>query len=225
MKSRAIFVEVDVQNDFISGSLAVNQVYNEGRLENMLELSQKAPVLVGSVDSHDHLAWEFSTNENKGPNGEKPNFPPHCVVGTDGWLRPHAAERPDAVYIPNAALLTSDMDRWLERLDEGTTFFFMKEVYSMFANPNAKLFLNLISRGVADTDQLVIYGIATDYCVDAAAVRAREEGYEVHVVTDAIAAVDPTSEEKFRNKWLELGIKLITTKEVLDIFETKEKSV
>lgn len=224
MKSKAIFVEVDVQNDFINGSLAVSQVYNEGRLENMLELSQRAPTLVGSVDSHDHMAWEFSTNEHKGPNGEKPNFPPHCVVGTQGWLRPHGWTRSDAVYIPNAALLTSDMDRWLDRLDEGNTFFFMKEVYSLFANPNAVLFLDLISRR-ADTDTLIIYGIATDYCVDAAACRAREEGYDVHVVVDAIAAVDPAAEEKFRSKWLELGIKLISTKDVLDIFETKEERV
>lgn len=221
-KQSALFLEVDVQLDFIEGSLKVDQANYTDRLENMLRLSKAAPLLVGSVDSHDFSAWEFNTNDNVGPNKEKPNFPPHCVVGTKGWLRAAYADRADAVFVPNTALLTSDMDTWLERLDDGTTFFFMKEVYSLFANPNAKLFLDLISRRVV-TDQVVVYGIATDYCVKAAVENLITECYDVTVVKDAIAAVDPSTEEGLLARWKELGASISTTQEVMDTFETKEE--
>ncbi len=231
-KDRALFLEVDVQRDFVEGSLKVKQVHEtcpgvgdapgsaNSRFINMVDLSQSAPVLVASVDSHDFMSWEFNTNSYKGPNGEDPKFPPHCVVGTEGWDR-MAGERKDAVFIPNVQLYNGNQDAHLAKIDQSSTFIFMKEVYSLFANPNAKLFLKLIAHK-CETKKVVVYGIATDYCVDAAVVGLHAEGYEVFVVIDAIAAVDPSRESAFHDKWLGMGIKMVTTDHVFEFFDTKE---
>jgi nicotinate phosphoribosyltransferase len=75
----------------------------------------------------------------------------------------------------------------------------------------------------------VVYGLATDWCVRAAAVRYAKMGYEVWVVSDAIAGIfekeDPAQplskisniEATFR-EFKELGIELKTTDEVLEVY-------
>ena len=58
--------------------------------------------------------------------------------------------------------------------------YFEKEVYSLFANPLAERFLaSLAARlpGERAALELVVYGVATDYCVKAAALGLAERGY------------------------------------------------
>ena len=45
-------------------------------------------------------------------------------------------------------------------------------------------------------DEYIVYGVATDYCVKAAAVGLLERGYKVTVVQDAIAAVTRRRRER-----------------------------
>ena len=45
-------------------------------------------------------------------------------------------------------------------------------------------------QGDADGKRVVVVGLATDYCVKATALDAVRLGYETHLLTDAIAAVD-----------------------------------
>src|SRR5688572_24427960 len=88
---RRIFVDVDTQYDFCDpkGALFVQGAPEAARVSAALvrHAASRGEPIVGSVDSHNHEAWEFATNGNRGPGGEKPNFPPHCVKGTAGWLK------------------------------------------------------------------------------------------------------------------------------------------
>lgn len=192
---RRAFIDVDTQWDFCSPGGAL---FVRGAPEAMpacaqlvrAALDEDAP-LFGSVDSHAHDAWEFHTNARLGPGGEKPGFPPHCVKGTAGWLKlPETL--PARFYfvpvVPDAGAAA--------RVPEGTqAVYFEKEVYSLFANPNAASVLD--ARIPDGPVSFVVFGVATDYCVRAAALgllqwiaeRPSRAGSAVAVAVDAIAAV------------------------------------
>jgi len=190
-----VFVDVDTQHDFCrpDGALFVRgapaAVPACARL--VARAVAEGSLLVGSVDSHSHDAWEFGTNAARGPAGEDPRFPPHCVKGTAGWLKlPETL--PERFYFvpvvpdPGAAA----------RVPAGTqAVYFEKEVYSLFANPNAAAVLDALAP--AGPLEFVVFGVATDYCVRAAALglldwiaqRPDRAGSRVAVASDAIAAV------------------------------------
>src|SRR4029077_17714606 len=89
MAIERVFVDVDVQNDFCeaTGALYVKGSPNDRyRALTRFAVASGIPIL-GSVDSHAWDAWEFASNDRRGPNGEKPNFPDPCVKGTPGWLK------------------------------------------------------------------------------------------------------------------------------------------
>ena len=89
MAIQRVFVDVDVQHDFCepSGALYVKGSPNDlYRALTRHAAEHRIPIL-GSVDSHAWDAWEFASSETRGPSGEKPNFPDHCVKGTHGWLK------------------------------------------------------------------------------------------------------------------------------------------
>ncbi len=190
-----VFVDVDTQHDFCrpDGALFVRGAPDAAPACARLVARAVADgaLLVGSVDSHSHDAWEFGTNASVGPAGEDPRFPPHCVKGTPGWLKlPETL--PERFYFvpvvpdPGAAA----------RVPKGTqAVYFEKEVYSLFANPNAAAVLDALAP--AGQLEFVVFGVATDYCVRAAALglldwiaaRPDRAGSTVAVAADAIAAV------------------------------------
>lgn len=185
-----IFVDVDIQNDFCEpdGALYVPGAPNEVfRALTRRALDRRIPVL-GSVDSHAFDAWEFASNANVGPNGESPQFPDHCVKGTAGWLKVRGTLVDRFRFVPcvagqDAAGLANDLSSGAAQ-----ALYFEKEVYSFFANPLAEAVIELVVSQTSDP-RFIVYGVATDYCVRAAALGLRERGYAVTVLTDAVAGI------------------------------------
>lgn len=209
---RRIYVDVDTQYDFCAPGGALFVEGAPKAAEQCARLVRRAlaegAAIVGSVDSHAHDAWEFSTNDRRGPNGEKPNFPPHCVKGTRGWLKLESTLTERFVFVP--------MDAPSPRVPDGTdAVYFEKEVYSLFANPNAARWLELLCKG--DPAEFIVFGVATDYCVRAAALDslawARARGGSVAkstvtVVEDAIAGVAKDSTERALAELRAAGVSL-----------------
>lgn len=194
---KTVFVDVDVQHDFCDpgGALFVRGADALGdrfRALTARAVDRGAPI-VGSVDSHAFDAWEFAGAPEAGPRGERPGFPPHCVKGTPGWLKVPGTLAPRARFVPNAPL-APDALAALATSHAPSQLLLEKEVYSLFANPNADALLELVVAG--EPARFVVYGVATDYCVKAACVglldwaAARGRG-EVWLVADAVAAVVP----------------------------------
>ncbi len=188
-----IYVDVDTQWDFCdpSGSLFVPGSPEAARVWARLvaDAAERGQPIVGSVDSHTHEAWEFATNDNVGPNGEKPGFPPHCVKGTRGWLK--LAETLPARF----AFVAVDAAKATVPA-RSQALYFEKEVYSLFANPNAATALDALAQGRAV--DFAVFGVATDYCVRAAALGlvewARSRGGDVSrsivtVVRDGVCGI------------------------------------
>lgn len=215
-----IYVDVDTQYDFcdpggalfVPGAPAATEV--SARLVRHA-VAHNAPI-VGSVDSHNHEAWEFATNANRGPNGEKPNFPPHCVKGTRGWLKVPSTlpERFAFVAVDAAAPHVPPHTQ---------AVYFEKEVYSLFVNPNAEKVLDQLAGG--QPVEFVVFGVATDYCVRAAALgllawaRARggavASGTTVTVVSDAVAGVARESTDAAVAEMRAAGVRFAPSAEVL----------
>ncbi len=196
--AKVIFVDVDTQHDFCdpTGALFVrgaDALASTFRALTAHAVARGIPI-VGSVDSHAFDAWEFAGASEAGPNGERPGFPPHCVKGTAGWLKVQGTLAPRARFVANVAHPV-DVERHAPQ-----QLLLEKEVYSLFANPNAPAVLRALVGDQAP--HFVVYGVATDYCVRAAALGLVEwlggRAGEVSLVVDAVAAVDAAGGERAR---------------------------
>ena len=203
--TRRIFIDVDTQYDFCDpkGALFVAGAPEAAKVCGRLvsQAVREGALVLGSVDSHTHEAWEFNTNANVGPAGEKPGFPPHCVKGTWGWLKVPETLPARFAFVPVEPHEPSYPA-------SAQAVYFEKEVYSLFANPNAAKVLDRVAGDEAV--EFVVFGVATDYCVRAAALGLREwaagkggaaANSTVTVVRDAVAGV---AEESTARAWREL---------------------
>ena len=216
MAIERVFVDVDVQQDFCDegGALFVKGSPNDCfRALTRFAVGARIPIL-GFVDSHAWDAWEFASNDRRGPNGEKPGFPDHCVKGTPGWLKVPGTLPPRFRFLPNVDEMP--FDPVVGELIRGETqaVYFEKEVYSLFANPLAERFLASLASGGAP--EMVVYGVATDYCVKAAALGLAERGYRTVVLTDAIAGITPEGTRAALDAMASAGVRLTTSGEILD---------
>lgn len=209
-----VFVDVDVQNDFCleTGALYVAGSPND-RFRKLTRVAQEQHIpIVGSVDSHAWDAWEFASSEARGPYGAKPGFPDHCVKGTPGWLKVEGTLPKRFRFIPNVE--EAPVDTVVAELALGATqgVYFEKEVYSLFANPLADRFLARLVARAGDSPEFVVYGVATDYCVKAAALGLAERGYRTTVLTDAIAGITHEGTNAALKAMEAAGVKLTTMK-------------
>ena len=217
MPIERVFVDVDVQNDFCepSGSLYVKGSPNDTyRALTRFAASQGIPIL-GSVDSHAWDAWEFASSETRGPGGEKPNFPDHCVKGTPGWLKVAGTLPARFRFVPNVP--EAQVDPIVDELVRGATqaVYFEKEVYSLFANPVAERFVAELVRQAGGTPELFVYGVATDYCVKAAALGFAQRGYLTTLLEDAIAGITPEGTRAALDELRAAGVRISSAAEIL----------
>jgi nicotinamidase/pyrazinamidase len=154
-------VMADIQNDFVTGSLAVPGSAEVVPVLNRYAAAFAARSLPVFATRDWHPPDHCSFRESGGP------WPRHCVAATDGAAFVAGLILPAGTTIVSKA---TAVDR---------------EAYSAFAGTD--LDASLRSRG---TRRLFIGGLATDYCVLQTACDARALGYCVFVLLDAIRAVD-----------------------------------
>jgi nicotinamidase/pyrazinamidase len=93
--------------------------------------------------------------------------------------------------------------------------YFEKEVYSLFANPLAERFVAALMARDGGAPELVVYGVATDYCVRAAALGLAQRGYRTTLVVDAVAGITPEGTRAALDELAAAGVRLTNTAEVL----------
>jgi nicotinamidase/pyrazinamidase len=168
----AALIVVDVQNDFAdpAGSLSVKG--GDGIIATVngeIEMARTAGAqVVATQDWHPESTPHFAKDGGI--------WPVHCVADTWGSaLHPDLALPEDAPRIHKGA-----------NGEDGYSGFTMRDPTSGDEIPTA-LDALLHDRGITD---VVVVGLATDYCVSATALDAARLGYGTAVLTDAIAAVD-----------------------------------
>jgi nicotinamidase/pyrazinamidase len=167
-----VLVIVDVQNDFADpkGSLSVRGapgVIPVINAEAALARSNGALVVL-TQDWHPPRTPHFIRDGG--------TWPPHCVVDTWG------AELHPALEVPEGTPIV----RKGSNGEDGYSAFTMRDPVSGKEVPT--MLQPLLQ--TAGVEEVVVVGLATDYCVKATALDAISLGFRVVVLTDGIAAVD-----------------------------------
>jgi len=174
---------IDVQPCFVEGGgLAVtgaDQKYVKKANRDTKWLYKKGYLILGSRDYHPPNHISFASNhEGKNPfdiidtpDGPQVLWPDHCVQ-TAGDSR---------------ALVDNNIFFELVKKGQDPDH----DSYSAFAdNGGAETELHAILQA-QDIQNLIVYGIATDYCVKASVMHAVDRGYRVIVVENLILGVAP----------------------------------
>lgn len=173
-------VIIDCQNDFIDGSMAVEN----GRevVNNIIEFLDEDMKVYYTSDFHssDHISF----NPQGGP------WPAHCVEGTLG------AEIDDAFY--NTSHAPNDENVYFKGRNP------KYEEYSGFKARNSKdKTLNEIL-----SDEVIVVGIASEFCVRETALDLKNSGKNVIIYKDLLGYVDRENHEANIEDLKEKGIEV-----------------
>lgn len=196
-------IVVDVQGDFTTakkGALAVSgadEHYVKKVSENTIKLKQQGIVIYGTQDWHPASHISFAANHP----GKKPFeavqvdgrtqvlWPPHCVQGTDGAK----------------VLLDNNLFQAIVKKGQNPKF----DSYSGFQDDGgAKTEMDSILKA-AGIKKLIVYGLATDYCVKATAIDAAANGYKVIVIENLSKGVAPDTTAKALDEMKAKGILIL----------------
>ncbi len=203
---RRVLWDVDTQVDFMrpDGKLAVPGADETApAMASLVDAARAAGIPhVASADDHELTDEEIS---------EEPDYlstyPPHCLRGTAGADKIHETRQLDPVPLG----LTVVPDRWLR----GTEFLLLKKNFDVFTNPNVDRLLDLL-----DPEEIVLFGVATDVCDDAAIRGLVARGRTVTFVEDAARGLDEARTAACLEAWRSIGVRFATTGEVLDTFSS-----
>jgi len=195
-----ILWDVDTQFDFI---LPDGKLYVPGAeetvpaMQRLVDAARAAGLVhVASADDHELTDAEIS---------DEPDFlttyPPHCLRGTRGARKIPATDQEDPVPLG----LEPVPDRYLE----GREFLLLKKNFDVFTNPNTERLLERL-----DPDEIVVFGVATDVCDDAAIRGFLARGRKVRFVEDAARGLDDERVAISTTFWREQGVEF-TTAEVI----------
>jgi nicotinamidase/pyrazinamidase len=200
--------DVDTQRDFCDadGRLFVPGADAPALRERMAALVAWARAAgvphVASSDDHLHADAEIAD----APDWET-TFPAHCLRGTRGAERIPETALADPLPLAGAA---ETPERIAELLGDGREILLHKHELDVFTNPNAERLVAAL--GIAHA---VVFGVATDLCVDRTAMGLRRMGVRVTVAEDACAGLDAGRVAACRRAWDEAGIALSSTADVI----------
>jgi len=162
---------IDVQNDFCpGGALAVAEGDQVVPVANRLTQDWHPRGHVSFASSH---PGRKPYETIRLPYGEQVLWPDHCIPGTAG------AELHPALDTRKAELVV--------RKGHDPAIDSYSALYENDHRTSTGLAGYLRARGLR---RLFLAGLATDFCVQYSALDARREGFEVHVLEDAVRGID-----------------------------------
>lgn len=176
---RALIV-VDVQNDFINGSMRVDGAASI--IPTINTLMEHFDNIIVTKDWHPHDHCSFIEN-----GGE---WPKHCIASTHGAkLHSFLKVKPGAYFVNKAN--NSEIEQYSAFYD---------------AEGNDTGLSNLLKKTLG-VDIVYICGLTTEYCVQSTALDAFSEGFETHVILNACREVDPKGCKEAHERMYKFGIK------------------
>ncbi|KAJ1485899.1 pyrazinamidase/nicotinamidase PncA [Baffinella frigidus] len=181
---------VDLQNDFVDGSLAVPDGYTAVKMSNALR--HKFEVVACTRDWHpaDHCSFADmhgaeAMSKSRRCHVVQVMWPRHCVQGTYG-----ADFHPDLEFSPSDYVCDKASSP-LNAVDSYSGFF-----DNMKGN-ETPLRAELRARGVSE---VYCVGLAYDFCVGSTAVDAVDCGFVSYMVEDCCRAVNPVRSNHHLNR-------------------------
>jgi nicotinamidase/pyrazinamidase len=201
-----ILWDVDTQVDFMepSGKLYVPGANDVApAMERLVDAARAARLVhVASADDHELTDPEIS---------DAPDFtstyPPHCLRGTRGAEKILETKQRDPLplsFVPYPPRLVPQLVAGRREL------LLLKKNFDVFTNPNTEPLLDAL-----DPEEIVVFGVATDVCDDAAILGFLRRGRRVRFVEDAARGLDDARTAACQAVWRERGVEFATVEEVI----------
>jgi nicotinamidase/pyrazinamidase len=204
-----VFWDVDTLYDFMRSE---GKLYVPGSEEIIPALealtafahAHRIPI-VASADNHDRADAEISETPDW-----KTTFPPHCMRGTVGQRKIAQTALVDPLIIEPEPADAAALGRRIQ--SQGGDFLLHKHTLDVFSNAHVPTLLATLA-----PKAIVIYGVATDFCdrYTVEGLLRDSAGTELFLVIDAIRAIYPDEGARLVAQWKELGVRLVTSSEVL----------
>jgi nicotinamidase/pyrazinamidase len=204
--TKTILWDVDTQVDFM---LPQGKLYVPGAEEiapamrRLVEAARDAGVVhVASADDHELTDPEISDSPDW-----RNTYPPHCLRGTRGAQKIPETEQADPLplsLVPFPPGLVPGL------LDGRREILLLKKNFNVFTNPNADPLLDVL-----DPDEILVFGVATDVCDDAAIRGFLARGRRVTFVEDAARGLDADRTAAAVAAWRERGVEISTADQVV----------
>jgi nicotinamidase/pyrazinamidase len=199
--TRLVLWDVDTQADFMEedGKLSVPGAMGAvPAMARLVEAARAAGIPhVASADDHELTDAEISDVPDF-----QTTYPPHCLRGTRGAAK--IAETAQLDPVPLA--LTDVPERWLR----GREFLLLKKHFDVFTNPNTDRLLALL-----DPEEVILFGVATDVCDDAAIRGLVARGRAVSFVEEAARGLDEGRIATCLGAWREAGVRFVTLEQAV----------
>jgi len=199
-----ILWDVDTQFDFM---LPGGKLYVPGAEETVAAMKRLVDgaraagiVHVASADDHELADAEISAEPDF-----VTTYPPHCLRGTRGARKIPETDQEDPVPLA----LEPVADRYLE----GREFLLLKKNFDVFTNPHTERLLERL-----DPDDIVVFGVATDVCDDAAIRGFLARGLKVRFVEDAARGLDDDRVAISTASWREQGVEFTNAEVIAGTF-------
>ena len=208
--TKIIFWNVDTQYDFMKpeGRLAISGATNiERNLEYLTRIAAERKIkVVNTADYHNVDSRELSTTPNY-----TTTFPPHCLAGTKG------VEFIDATKPVNPYVIDwKDQSFDPSKLEQHRNIVIYKDEFDAFHPTGAPHTEKVLSQ--LNPQRAIVYGVATNVCVDFAVKGLLQRGVEVYVPLDAIKELPGLPLEEVLKSWRMKGAILIRTNEISKYF-------
>jgi nicotinamidase/pyrazinamidase len=201
--------DVDTQVDFM---LPDGKLYVPGAeetaptMERLVAAAREAGVIhVASADDHELTDPEIVPAEEADFEN---TYPPHCLRGTTGAAKIPETEQQDPLplgLVPFPPGLIPGL------IGDRREILLLKKNFNVFTNPNADPLVDVL-----DPDEVILFGVATDVCDDAAILGLLERGRKVRFVVDAARGLDEGRVSACTAVWRERGVEFTTSDEVLE---------
>ena len=199
-----ILWDVDTQFDFM---LPGGKLYVPGAEETVAAMKRLVDgaraagiVHVASADDHELADAEISAEPDF-----VTTYPPHFLRGTRGARKIPETDQEDPVPLA----LEPVADRYLE----GREFLLLKKNFDVFTNPHTERLLERL-----DPDDIVVFGVATDVCDDAAIRGFLARGLKVRFVEDAARGLDDDRVAISTASWREQGVEFTNAEVIAGTF-------
>ena len=159
-------------------------------------------VHVASADDHELTDPEISDSPDL-----RNTFPPHCLRGTRGAEKILETKQRDPLpfsLVPFPPGLVPGM------IEGKREVLLLKKNFDVFTNPNTQALLDAL-----DPDEIVVFGVATDVCDDAAIRGFLQRGRRVVVVEDAAKGLDEGRTAACGASWRAGGVEFRNVEEVI----------
>jgi nicotinamidase/pyrazinamidase len=201
-----ILWDVDTQVDFM---LPDGKLYVPGAEETAPAMArlvaaarESGIVHVASADDHELTDPEISDDPDF-----RNTYPPHCLRGTRGAAKVPETEQEDPLPLSLVPFPPGLVPGLVEGRRE---VLLLKKNFNVFTNPNTDSLLEAL-----DPDEVVLFGVATDVCDDAAILGLLQRGRRVRFVEDAARGLDESRVAACTAIWRERGVEFTTADEVV----------